>query len=179
MIVMSLDLEMNQPSGKIIQIGITIGDLTKRSIIETKSFMVNPEEEITEYINKLTGITQNQVKDAPVLVDAYKQMNEWLDTYKPHKQSIVWGQGDVRTLKKQVNDIDLTIEHRHFGFREMDVKTLVQAHQISIGKSSQGGLAKSLTKYGMKFRGACHNAEADSLNTLLLYYRLLDRLAQS
>ena len=38
-IYVSLDLEMNQPSGKIIEIGVTVGNAYKREIIEKKTLL--------------------------------------------------------------------------------------------------------------------------------------------
>jgi len=169
--IVSLDLEMAQPSRKIIEIGITVAHLESKQILVKKSFFVNPQEPLTEYITNLTSISQDDVDNAPMLLDAYKDMCKFLAPYQIQRQPVVWGAGDMRTLKEQLgeNDYDWC-----FGFREMDVKTLVQAHRISQGFSMQGGLAKSMTRYGLSFQGTIHRANDDSFNTLLLYFRMLE-----
>ena len=169
----SLDLEFNQQEvPKIIEIGLTIGDLSSRSILDTKSILVNPEEGITEYISTLTGITDYMVSSAPKIDEAYRIMKDYLDSHKVHRQPIVWGSGDVAMLKNAVNSpLDFP-----FGFTEMNVKTIVQAVLTSRNMATQGGLAKSMLKFGMRFNGKKHRAIDDSKNTMLLYFKLLDLL---
>lgn len=179
--IASLDLELNQYNGhpKIIQIGVTVGNLEKRQIIEKRSFMVNPNEGITEYISTLTGITDHQVKDAPDLIGAYKQLAEYLQTFETHKQPIVWGNGDIWALKKELAEMNMPQDDWKlwpFGFTEMNVKTIVQAILTAKGEKTQGGLAKSMNKFGLRFVGTKHRADDDSYNTLLIYFKLLGLL---
>ena len=62
--IVSLDLELNQAGNpKIIQIGTCIAELETKKIIEKRSFLVNPNEAITEFITKLTGISDEDVKE--------------------------------------------------------------------------------------------------------------------
>lgn len=167
----ALDLEFNQLNNqpRIIEIGLTIGDLSTLSILDRKSILVNPDEGITEYIATLTGITDYMLKDAPKLPEAYKQMNEYLNSFGIHRQPIVWGNGDARILKEQCDSPD----DFPFGYTEMDVKTIVQAILTARGQTTQGGLARSMTKFGMRFMGRKHRAIDDSYNTMLLYFKLL------
>ena len=53
----SLDLELNQPSGKIIQIGAAVGHLMTGEIIEKFSCFIKIDEALDERIIKLTGAT--------------------------------------------------------------------------------------------------------------------------
>ena len=55
---LALDLELNQPSGKIIQVGIAIGDKNTRfEDYVVRKWYIDPQEPISEFINDLTGIT--------------------------------------------------------------------------------------------------------------------------
>lgn len=173
--IVSLDLELNQLNNqpKIIQIGLTVAHLPTRKIIESKSIMVNPGEGITEYISTLTGITDYQVKDAPNIQEAYQEMCAYLKKFNTHRMPIVWGNGDVWAIKKEVGTIG---DEWPFGWREMDVKTLVQAIAMANNGQVQGGLAKSMSRYGLRFQGRKHNAEDDSKNTMLMYFKILDIL---
>lgn len=168
--LVALDLEFNQLNNqpKIIEIGLTIGDLSRSSIIDKKSILVNPEEGITEYIATLTGITDYMLKDAPTLPQAYKEILSYLDSHGVHRQPVVWGAGDVNILKSELNNpADFP-----FGYTEMNVKTLVQAILASRGQPTQGGLARSMTKFGMRFLGRKHRAMDDSMNTMAFYFKL-------
>lgn len=183
--IVSLDLEMNTHEGinPIIEIGCSIGHLETRTILDKKSFLVHIGEPITPFITSLTGITDEMIKDAPVLIDAYNNMVSWLEPYATQKMPIVWGNGDIRTLKSQLiqqSDLnrDISIKEWPFGYSEMNVKNLVQADLVANGKSMQGGLAKSMTRYGLKFEGTKHRADDDSLNTLKMYFCMLDLLKQ-
>ena len=59
---LALDLEMNQPSGKIIQVGIAIGSANdRRDQYITKKWYINPNEPLDQFIIDLTGITQSDI----------------------------------------------------------------------------------------------------------------------
>lgn len=178
MIVVSLDLEFNQPSGKIIELGYTIGNIYTGEILLNKGLIVNCNENLSEYIIKLTSITQNDVANGSTLSQAYEEFLKDCEKFNCHRQPIVWGSGDVRALKQQIYEIESSILERNwkFGFTEMNVKNIVQAFLLSKKMKSQGGLAKSLIKFGLKFKGVKHRAKDDSANTFLLYVELLRRL---
>ena len=77
-----LDLELNQPSGKIVQIGAVIGDTQTGAIIDRIRIYVNPGEPIAEFITELCGITQQQIDAEGVsLEEAYLQLKKF------HKQA--------------------------------------------------------------------------------------------
>jgi DNA polymerase III alpha subunit (gram-positive type) len=175
--VISLDLEMCQPSGAICEIGVSIGHLPTRKILETKSFLVNPQEEISEFITALTGITNDMVKDAPDLVGAYRQMAEYIKPFGCHRQIIQWGSGDDWELKKQLGD-RISFEDWIGGRTSMNVKNLVQCILTAKEQKTQGGLKKSCNKFNVPFSGPAHRAHKDSENTLRLYFSLLDLLKE-
>ena len=59
---LALDLELNQPSGKIIQVGIAIGRADDRfENYFTKKWYINPDEPIDQFIIDLTGITDSDI----------------------------------------------------------------------------------------------------------------------
>lgn len=179
--IVALDLELNQLNNcpKIIQIGVCIADLERRQIIEKRSFMVNPGEGITEYIANLTGITDNHVKDAPNLLGAYQEMTEYLKLFETHKQPILWGNGDIWDLKKELAENyqdQIDWKEFPFGWTSMNCKTVVQAILTARGVKTQGGLAKSMNKFGLSFQGTKHRADDDALNTMRIYFKLLEIL---
>lgn len=177
---LALDLEMNQPSGKIIQIGAVVANVESGKILEQLSIYINPHEQLSQFIIDLTGITQKDVDSGAELVGAYQALKDLHEKYRCHTNAIVWGGGDSQELANQLNQ-ELngnwgTIRWC-FGRRWIDVKTIIQSYALLNGlKPQQGGLAKVLTKFGMKFEGRKHNAVADAKNTALLFLRLKDMI---
>lgn len=182
--VMALDLEMNQPSGTIIQVGITIGDVYSGAVLEKRGWITYVPESldpINPFITTLTGITQQQVNEGVLLVQAYKEMAE---LYKKHNCTlnfVTWGGGDHKELRRQLyeqkNEVMPTEELPwEFGHREFDVKTLFLAFAMAQKLKVRSGLAKSLTRVGMAFKGTKHTAPDDAHNTFDLLVFLLKKL---
>ena len=181
MLVCSIDLEMCQPSGVICEVGYTIGDPKTGEILLSKGLIVNPHEQLSEFIIKLTSITQDMADEGQELIDAYKELLKDCETFDVHRQPVTWGSGDLRVLKEQIKakDPSLLITDKTrwaFGYTEMNIKNIVQAVLNAKQYKSQGGLAKSLGKFDLSFKGTKHRAVDDSLNTFLLYHELLKRL---
>jgi inhibitor of KinA sporulation pathway (predicted exonuclease) len=166
-----LDLEMNQPSGKIIQIGAVVGNIATGEVLERVDVIINCEEEISDYITKLTGITQQQVDNGVSLLEGYHTLVAAHQKHNSFMNLLTWGGGDSRVLKEQLAPYDNVVWV--FGRRFDDVKTVFRAYQLATGGSTQGGLAKSLTKLGLKFSGTKHSAVDDAYNTMVIYKKLL------
>jgi inhibitor of KinA sporulation pathway (predicted exonuclease) len=172
---------MAQPSGAIIEIGYTIADDHTGEVKLVKGLIVNPHEQLSDFIKNLTHISQEMVDNGCELVDAWKELLKDCESFQVHRQPVVWGGGDIRTLKAQVHakDPSLLIADKTrwaFGYTEMNIKCIVQGILNAKGLKTQGGLAKSLGKFGLGFKGTKHRAVDDSLNTFLLYHELLKRL---
>jgi inhibitor of KinA sporulation pathway (predicted exonuclease) len=178
---LSLDLEMNQPSGSIIQIGAVVGDIETKKILEKLSVVVNPKEQISNYIINLTGITQEQVDNGVDLYTAYLRLIDLIARHRTFVNPITWGGGDSEELKKQVysycieNNITQP-ESWCFGRRWIDVKTIFVSLRFANRQQIQGGLARSMIKLGLKFNGRKHNAADDAENTFHMYCAILEKL---
>lgn len=171
----SLDLELNQPSGKIIQIGAVIGDTQTGEITQRLRVYVDPQEPLSEFIIQLTGITEADIKEKGVtLKEAYLQLKDFHLRHSSFINPLTWGGGDSQEVFDQ-----LTSEDRvdwPFGRRWVDAKTLYVSECIARGLPVQGGLSKVMTKYNMKFNGRKHDAQDDAENTFRLYHEMLVRI---
>lgn len=170
--VLVFDLEMNQPSNTIIQVGACVGDLGTGQIVESLCDDVYAPEILSDFIVKLTGITQEDVRngqDLPLVYDAFVDMYE---RHECDRQLVVWGSGDVTTLKNQIPESSKWPYSR----RWLDVKTIYQAYCLANGWKMEGGLKKACNRLGVNFEGNAHNALVDAQNTFKLYYELLNRL---
>ena len=169
----ALDLELNQPSGKIIEIGIAIGNPTD-GIVKNTNWYVDPGESIDESIVELTGIDDSIIDmEATPLSFIVQDLTTIFESYQPFPNPVQWGGSDADILRKEflLQGFDLKL----FGRRQIDVKTIYSFLQISRGRSITGGLKGCMERYGMKFFGGPHRALDDARNTLEFYFKLLRR----
>ena len=172
--LIALDLELNQPSNKIIEIGACVFELEPFSIIEELSAIVNPEEPLNPYIIKLTSITQEMVDQGTDLQIAYGKLCMLVVKHNALTTPVVWGCGDSPCLQKQVavgNPSPFI-----FGRREFDTKTLYQSYRLANNLKTQSGLSKSMAKCGINFQGVKHRAVDDARNTAIFFKFLTDKL---
>lgn len=172
---LALDLELNQPSGKIIQVGVAIGDKNMRfEDYIVRKWYINPQEPISEFITDLTGIT-----DADIGANAYshefvaRELSELIREHKVFVNPVTWGGGDSVELLAEFckNHADFP----HFGRRWIDVKTFYTLLMFARNKKPSGGLASAMGAFKLHFKGDAHRADVDAANTLALFFKLIDR----
>ena len=176
----ALDLEMNQAensahTGKIIQVGLAIGNL-EQNIKEYELFdwYVDPNEKIYPRITELTGITNQDIQEKSThLEDIYNKINERIYHSNCYPNPVVWGAGDTSLLKQTF--IEQLGYCKMFGHRDIDVKTLHTFFQLSKDKSTSSSLKSALSNIKIKFEGEAHRAHHDAANTLFLFSELVKR----
>lgn len=174
----ALDLELNQPSGKIIQIGIAIGNIhdSPEQYI-TRQWYINPGEPISEFITQLTGITNEDIDNYSVeYISFVDQLQQVLAKYTPFINPVTWGCGDLISLRSQIEASG--IEFPCFGKRWIDVKTWYTLYMFSRNRSPKGGLKSAMSEFKMKFTGSAHQADVDAANTLALFFKFLKRQSE-
>lgn len=171
--IISLDLEMNQPSGKIIQVGACVGSIETGQILEKKMVFVKIDENLSDFIIGLTGISQGQVDNGVGLGDAYLELVKLHRDYNCFANPLTWGGGDSAYLLNKLKLEGISSDSFIFGRRWIDVKTIYQTWRMSNGYSIQGGLKSALSKMGLNSVGRHHDALVDSINTFRLYYKLM------
>lgn len=170
--LLSLDLELNQPSGSIIQIGACVGDTETGKILESFCEEIKIEEQLSEFIINLTGITQAMMEEGEPLSSSYERLVDMSRRHECFINTLTWGGGDSEYLQKQINPA----LNWSFGRRWIDAKTVFISYQMANGQPFFGGLKKSIHRLGMKFEGEAHNALADARNTFFIYHELLGRI---
>lgn len=177
----ALDLELNNannnltPNPKIIQIGVAWGswDHYAAESINTKKWYIDPNELIYPEITELTGITNEDIKNYAVSHEtAARELSKIILDNDTFINPITWGGGDSIELLSEFREKN--IHFPHFGRRWVDVKTWHVYHMLSQDRSVSGGLKGSMTRYGLKFQGIPHRADVDALNTLRLFFKMLD-----
>jgi DNA polymerase III alpha subunit (gram-positive type) len=175
----SLDLELNNdpdgstPIPKIIQVGISVGNLND-GVFLTQDWLIDPDENIYPFITALTGITNSDIQENSVpLEKVANELSAIITKYQCFVNPVTWGSGDVTCLIKEFKDSN--IRFPHFGRRELDVKQLYVFLMQSQNKSFKGGLASAMGRFHLPFVGKAHRADVDAKNTLLFYFELLKR----
>lgn len=169
---LSLDLEMNQPSGKIIQVGVCVASLSTIDAPIKKMWYIDPQEEITDFITNLTGITNQDIKNHAVSHDVVaKEIVELMETHKCFINPVTWGGGDSQTLIDEIRERG--IEFNTFGRRWIDVKTIHIFLEMCKGKTVKGGLRSAMGARKMTFIGEAHRADVDAHNTLRFFFHMI------
>ena len=177
---LALDLEMNtlegtHEPGKIIQVGIVIGNLqsytNKEKFIE-KSWYVDPFEPIYPRITELTGITNDNVANESTPLESIQdEIYDLMQQYKCFPNPVVWGGGDANLFKKEAKEKFGYC--KLFGHREIDLKTIYSFFQMAKNEKTNSSLKSTLISYKLNFEGTQHRAVHDARNTLSLFFTMI------
>jgi inhibitor of KinA sporulation pathway (predicted exonuclease) len=178
----ALDLELNNsdngttPNPPIIQVGIAIGtwDHYAENQISKYKWYLDPGEPILPFITNLTGITDEDIRTKSVPWDQMAfELSTIIRNLQPFTNPITWGGGDSTELLTEFKKRN--IDFPHFGHRWIDVKTWYVLHRLAKSQSAKGGLRSAMSYYNMHFEGEPHRADDDALNTLRLFFNIMDQ----
>jgi inhibitor of KinA sporulation pathway (predicted exonuclease) len=192
----SIDLELEQPytnpqtpdsqteESVIIQVGAVAFEVgPQMSILEQYCINLHYDQPLSEFIKKLTGITDEQVnKSVYTERSAFQVLRDLRDRHDCNRLMIQWGHGDYESLLKN------TPEYRSkFGHSAINTKHLHRLYCASNNKNGSGGLAKAMSRHGLQFQ--ClnldgktvgkHNALVDAYNTAIIFNYLYNKMKQS
>lgn len=181
-LIVSLDLEFNQPSKKIIQIGAVLCNLGSGATLRWFSCFVNPEETLAPRITRLTGIQQPDVDTAPGIGEAYQQLVDWLDMWHVDRPVAVltWGADDAAILREAVAKNTAWCFSRSVDVKDPYIAWRASQHPwvvhfmtaLGLLRPWIGDLERCVRKLGMQFEGRPHNALDDAINTFRAYVAL-------
>ena len=174
MTLVVIDLEYNQPSRRIIQIGAVEVHVRQGKIEPLFRADVNPEEPLDDYIIGLTGISEERAQAAQTLSEVAAQFWEPLK----EKEGLViggWG-NDVHKLASDCKNLGITMPE----FRAVDLSAFWMLLSTLGGAQAprSKGLRKMMHFYGLEFEGQHHDAFYDAQATgqliLKMSYQLLE-----
>lgn len=160
-------------NNKIIQLGYTINNAKDGRVLVQRRIYINPNEQITEFIQQLTGIYQQQVDMGVTLQEAYQMMVEDISKHQVSKFPLQWGL-DHYELRQQLG---LEWNDYVFSRRCIDIKALYQAYAMARpnGKTV-AGLGKACEVLGVEFEGRQHDALNDAVATFKVYRALVYKM---
>ena len=166
-----VDLEMNQPSGAIIQIGGVRLDTQIGSIFEFFDELVNPFPDVLNPdILNLTGLVESNILIADKIEIVLKRFWEWAE----HKPLISWGR-DGNELVNQASILNLHLNLKKI--RLIDLAGTVDLFRAGLGSEfRRGGLKNTMYSFGLTFLHRPHNALTDARNTARLAYYLIQEM---
>ena len=168
--LIAIDLEMNQPSNKIIQVGWTCGDPLTGRTYAIEGRYIYLDEPLDPMISNLCGIQQETLNKSSTLQNTYSDLLKDWNKYECSVTTLAWSKGDLALLRKQLSD-DMGWP---FGQHYIDAKNLYQSWKLKQNPIHlKGGLARAMVRLGLQFEGRKHNAKDDAYNTFRIYHRLL------
>lgn len=186
--VITIDLELNPVSKKIIQLGYVIGDLANGKIVKKGISYIDPGEPLQIipengiHISDYTGISQLQIDTYGIsLSHAYDIMCYDINAHNPTTTCVQWGdgsedsKGDHDAIRRELG---MTWDQFIFRPRAWDVKSYYQIYRAFKRKSVAAGLGKAMESLGMEFEGRQHDALADAYNTFKIFRELGMRMVK-
>jgi len=155
-----VDLELNQPSNIIIQIGATSVNLKTGKELSAFNIYANPGEILNPFIIELTGIQQHHVDQAPSVAEALKAFWLWVENAGCGGKILAWGD-DIILLRRASRELGVQVPK----LRDLNFKEMVKWIKSARGLPEKGGLGSTLTQFGLQFDGVPHNALDDARNT--------------
>jgi len=164
------DDRKGQPN-EIIEIGISEVDLYGLTIQRSNHFYIKPKEStISEFCNKLTGITEKTIEEQGMpLGAAVRQLKLSYRTHKRHWVS--WGDYDKYQFQRDFerNNLEYT---KIFFKRHTNFKTVFA---MLHGLENEIGVQAALEHVGLKFIGSPHSGKDDAYNISRLYIQTLHK----
>lgn len=174
----ALDLEYNQPSQTVIQVGVAIGHAGQSDeAYAVRKWTLLTGEPIAPFITDLTGISDHDVASEGVTHNqCAAELGALLVANGVFVNPVTWGGGDSQDLLRAFHDRGVPFPH--FGRRWIDVKTwtvLLSLSRPGGPRSTKGGLSSAMGAHKLQFKGKAHRADVDAFNTLRLFFRILER----
>jgi len=199
--LIALDLELEQPKtnsqtpdskldlSKIIQVGWVIFEPMlngSMNILKERREYINIHVPLSEFIKKLTHITDEQIESGDTLINVYNKLYVDRSEFNTSRVIRQWGGGDMDQIRIElesetsINILESNNFKWEFGRDGFNVKHLYQAYALANNHNTSGGLSKCLSNCGLTWMGqGKHDALNDAVNTAQLYSFLQSKLSEN
>ena len=169
------DLEHNQPTPSIIQIGAVLCDYKKRTIVKRfNRYCLLPKGEILDpYIQDLCDIPEDFLEEHGIsFVSAVNEFWTWVHDCNCGGNIAAWSK-DLIVLEKQSREAGVTPPT---NLHSLDLKEMGKLFRIPKGSKAKGGLQNTMQLFNLTFKGRPHDGLTDSENTAMLVFHWLKLL---
>ncbi len=155
-------------ANETIQIGAVLLDEFFEIIDQFKTYVAPQSGRIDSFITRLTRITPEHVKDAPVMEDALKEFEAWL----PEDVKLVaWSDSDRSQICHEVQARCMELTRAELLQGEwLDCQ---QTFDAKMNASRQYGLTEALNLSDIMYEDGAHDGLVDAYNTALLFAKLM------
>lgn len=160
--VLDFETTGNQPSDEIIQAGLVV--VENNAILSRYTSLVKPGTGIPDFISKLTGITDEMVKDAPPVEDVMAQMMPFLE------ETILVGHNVLFDLAFLQRGLDIA-GYRPFAGRVLDTLDFLRILFPALGSLQLSMVSQALDVPHER----PHQADSDAEATALLWIKVLEQ----
>jgi inhibitor of KinA sporulation pathway (predicted exonuclease) len=173
------DDDLDKPKGwtadkdqEITEIGVSIVHLPNLEILETKSFLVQPEGPMGAFCKELTTLTFEDVMNRPILFGVLEELCAWAKAEKFDIKSMPWGSwGDYDRVQLFRECARKGLKYP-FGRAHYNIKGLFS---MLTGQGKGFGVSKALAQLGMNFDGIPHRGVDDARMTAKILLELLGK----
>ena len=149
----------NHKNGRIIEVGMV--RVIDGNISDELSILINPEQPIDKYVSKLTGITDDDLVNAPLFEDVSEKIRSFLgdSIFVAHNATF-----DYTYLRSELRNVGIDYSADQLCTVDLSRKVFPDEESHSLGK-----LCRSL---GLEVTNR-HRALGDALSAALLLQRLI------
>jgi inhibitor of KinA sporulation pathway (predicted exonuclease) len=152
---------------EIIEIGAVMQSSRTFEIESEFQTFVRPvrHPELTEFCTELTGITQDDVANAPLFREALDAMKQWMYAFED-ALFCSWGDYDRNQFMRdcEYHRIDYPFRSGHLNLKAEFSRTL--------GRRKKLGIAEAVRHLGLKFEGSHHRGLDDARNIARIVRRV-------
>jgi inhibitor of KinA sporulation pathway (predicted exonuclease) len=144
---------------EIIEIGAVMQNSRTYEIESEFQTFIRPvrHPELTDFCTRLTGITQSDVANAPLYLDALESLKEWMYAFDD-ALFCSWGDYDKNQFIQ-----DCEFHRAAYPFRSGHLNLKVEFSR-SLNLKKKLGIAEAVRYLGMQFQGSQHRGLDDAKN---------------
>ena len=151
-----------------IQIGAVLLDEQYQIIDEFNTYVTPEFGRLDWYISDLTGIKQQDLKNAPVMKDALMSFVSWI----PEQARVVsWSDNDLKQIIHEADSKNIVIDRLNVIFEEWIDCQKIFSEKIKDAKNYS--LFEALVATDIMQEGQEHNGLVDATNTAKLFAKLM------
>jgi len=154
---------------EIIEIGAIMVDAKTKEVVSEFETFIKPQRTpiLTDFCTQLTSITQEDVDNAPIFLDAIKDFKKWLYQYEDFI-FCSWGDYDKKQLEQDCfhNGISSVISAKHLNIKK--------EFSLKQGLKKKLGMAEALKHVNLELIGTHHRGIDDVRNMARLVPYIFD-----